>query len=185
MQNRSYVLQVFIIKRKNFGEADKFITVFSREYGKVTLKAKGIRKISSRRAGDLELFNQATLLVVKGRGDMDVITEVQLTRNYTHFCNDYYKTHIAYQLVELVDKLTGQHEKHEDLYKLLDLAFTYLSQATIDHKTFQNVVMRFKIRILDILGFGVPSTNNHTILTEHIEAIMERKLLAGKSFDII
>ncbi|MBI4096902.1 MAG: DNA repair protein RecO, partial [Candidatus Levybacteria bacterium] len=52
---RTFRTEGIIIKRKNFGEADRILTVFTKEYGKLQVKAKGIRRIPSRRSAHVEL----------------------------------------------------------------------------------------------------------------------------------
>ncbi len=51
--NRSYLIEGIVIKRRNSGESDRLVTVYSPTHGKITLKAKGVRK-STRRSGQLE-----------------------------------------------------------------------------------------------------------------------------------
>ena len=56
----SYKTEAIVLKRTNFGEADRLVTVFSQPRGKLVLLAKGIRRLTSRKKGHLELFNRAT-----------------------------------------------------------------------------------------------------------------------------
>ncbi|MBI2622470.1 DNA repair protein RecO, partial [Candidatus Microgenomates bacterium] len=71
---RSYRAEGIILKRTNFGEADRFLTVFSKRHGKIKILAKGVRRITSRRGPNIELFNLATLYIHKGR-HLDILTE--------------------------------------------------------------------------------------------------------------
>ena len=54
---RSFKTEGIVIKRRNFNEADRIITVFSKRNGKINIKASGVRKITSRRSPHLELLN--------------------------------------------------------------------------------------------------------------------------------
>jgi Recombination protein O N terminal len=193
MISRYRKLHCFIIKRKNYREKDKIITVFTKEKGKLTLLAKGIRNIKSKRAGSLELFNQVFMQAAK-TGGMDVITEVELLKTFPQFSKDYQKTQIAFQIIELIDKLTYEKQEHVELYQLLDTAMTYVNNLNINVETHRNaslpikksqiltkeksdeIIIRFKKRILNLLGFGAPDTNDLNILTTYIESIIEKTL---------
>jgi DNA repair protein RecO (recombination protein O) len=183
VQSRYNKLHAFIIKRRNWGEADKIVTVFSWEKGKVTLLAKGVRKITSRRASSLELFNKVTLLAVATKG-MDLITELQLETHHPSFSQDYVKANTAYQLVELVDKLTAENEPHEQLYELLSKALEFIEMTEITKEKMDAVAVRFKVRILELLGFGLPKIQNLEELTAFIEEITEKKLVSRRHFEI-
>lgn len=180
---RSYKIQAFILKRRNYGEADKIITVFSKEHGKLILMAKGIRRIHSRRAGVLELFNEVSLMVVKAKG-MDIAAEASIINSYLNFSKDYLKTQVAYQLIELIEKLTPENQPNEELYELIGKAFEYIKSTDIDKQKLDKVLIRFETRILEILGFGVPSNPTLESLTEHIESILEKKLVAKKHLEV-
>jgi len=181
---RNYLLDCFIIKRINYREVDKLITVFSRQKGKIILKARGIRKISSKRSGSLELCNQTRILVVKGRGDMDVITEVALDRDFSILGREFYRTKIAYELLELVNTFAPEHAENEALYELLQKALEFVASQDFNTDIADKASLRFKTRMLDLLGYGLHSNLTHSRLNEIIEELSERKLHAHQSFSL-
>jgi len=68
----SYKTEAIVLKRVSFGEADRLVTVFSRNRGKLTLLAKGIRRLTSRKKGHLELFCQVDKLTAENQEHPDV-----------------------------------------------------------------------------------------------------------------
>jgi len=182
--HRGYILDCFIIRRKNYQEADKLITVFSRQKGKLTLKAKGIRKLSSRRSASLELFNQVRMQIAKGRGDMDVITEVALEKDYSSLSSQLQRTKIAYELVELVNTFALEQNENIALYELLTKALDFISSEEFDLTLADKTSLRFKLRILELMGYGLHFDYSHSQMNQVIEELMERKLLAHHSFSM-
>jgi len=73
---RSYKTEGIVLKRINYGEADRILTIYTKRHGKIRAIAKGVRKLTSRKAGSLELFNNVVLFLVKGK-NLDIITEAQ------------------------------------------------------------------------------------------------------------
>ena len=81
MRDRLYRVEAVIIKRTDVGEADRLLTLFTAERGKLRVIAKGARKPSSHKSGHVELFNHVNLLIAKGR-NLDLITQAETLDSY-------------------------------------------------------------------------------------------------------
>lgn len=173
--DRTYKTEVIVLKRINYAEADKIITVFSKHYGKIKCLAKGVRKLTSRKGGNLELFNLVTMFLAKGK-NLDIVTEAQVIDSFSGFRQDLKKTAIAFQLSELVDRFTRENQANWQVFEVLKNSFNKLSQAEVD---LEKLVIDFKIKILEHTGFGLPTEINSKSLDSHIEKIIEKKV---KSF---
>ncbi|OQY48228.1 MAG: DNA repair protein RecO [Anaerolineaceae bacterium 4572_78] len=147
---RLYNTQVIILRRTNYGEADRFLTVFSVDKGKLRLLAKGVRKITSRRAGHVELFTHATIQVAKGR-NIDILTQADTIEAYAALRNDLLKIGRAYYLTELVDKFTQEGDVNEPLFH--HLAKTLIRLAESDKKTEMMIIRYFEVHLLRVTGF--------------------------------
>ncbi|MFN2162508.1 MAG: DNA repair protein RecO, partial [Candidatus Promineifilaceae bacterium] len=55
-RERTYRTEAIVLKRSDFGEADRLLTLYSKEFGKIRAIAKGARKPQSRKTGHVELF---------------------------------------------------------------------------------------------------------------------------------
>ncbi|KKR32290.1 MAG: repair protein RecO protein, partial [Candidatus Gottesmanbacteria bacterium GW2011_GWC2_39_8] len=84
---RTYKTEGIILRRINFGEADRLITIFSKHYGKQKVLGKGVRKIKSRRAPHLELFNRSVIFLHRGK-NFDIITEAQTINSFSDLRKD-------------------------------------------------------------------------------------------------
>ena len=76
-RSRTYRTQAVILRRRDVGDADRVLTVFTPDRGKLELIGKGIRKTTSRKAGHLETFTHVALVVVQAR-TWDLITEAAM-----------------------------------------------------------------------------------------------------------
>jgi DNA repair protein RecO (recombination protein O) len=115
---RHFRTEGIIIKRKNLGEADRLLTVFTKDYGKMQVKAAGVRKITSRRSAHIELLNHASLSLYKGHIS-PVLTEVKLIDDYAAIKADFNKIGLAYHLCELIDGLCPDNQEHMKVFYLL------------------------------------------------------------------
>ncbi len=136
-----------ILKRRNFGEADRILTVFSLHKGKISVLAKGVRRITSRRAGNVELLNRSILYLYQGKG-MPILTEATTLDTYSKLKEDLTLSTYAYHLIELVDKLTAENQENRILYEHL---FEVLKR--LERKPRQILIRAFEAKILSNLGF--------------------------------
>lgn len=170
----SYKTEGIILKRINLGEADRILTLFTKHYGKVSLLAKGIRRTTSRKGGNLELFNQVKIFASKGRS-LDIVTEVEVINSFKDWRRDLKKVAVAYQLCELIDKLSAELVENQEVYDLLLNGLTNLLPVT-DH---QSLITNFELSLLQSLGFwprgkAVGNLN----LEGYIENLINRRLKA-------
>ncbi len=171
---RVYKTEGIILKRKNVGEADRIVTVFTKEYGKLRLIAKGIRKIASRRAPHLEVFTQVILMVHTGRS-MESITEVTTLQAFESLRENLTRVSLAYYLCDLVDSLMPEKQEQEEIYDLLFHALSGLQ--TVEDAVLYSHSKAFTLELLWALGFLPRNKSlNGVRLQEFIETITERKL---------
>lgn len=169
--NRTYKTEGVILKGFNFGEADRILTIFTKHYGKIKARAPGVRRLSSRKAGNLELFNQVRIFLAKGK-TFDVLTEVEVINSFEKARKDLKKVSLFYYLVELVERLTAEEQENQQVYNLLVETFRRLLKGD----SLKKIVVEFQKKILEILGFGVPESDDFKVLQNFIEDIIERRL---------
>jgi DNA repair protein RecO (recombination protein O) len=143
-----YKTKGIIIKRSDFGEADKFITIFTDTEGKIKTKAKGIRWILSKNKGHLELFTYSDLLIAEGR-EIDTVASATTIESFKNIKSDLKKTALAYYFCELVDKLTPEKDKNVKIFDLLLQSLRFL-----DKDGNREILSRyFELNFLSHLGY--------------------------------
>src|SRR5258706_6458598 len=76
LHSRVYTTEAIVLRRTDFGEADRILTLFTPSYGKVRAIAKGARRTTSRLAGHLEPFTRTQLLLATGR-ELDIVAQAE------------------------------------------------------------------------------------------------------------
>lgn len=178
----TFKTEAIVLKRSNFGEADKIITFYTPCYGKIVCLAKGVRKMTSRKKGSLEIFNKVVLFAVKGKG-MNIITEVETLNTFSSWKDDLKKIITAYQASELVDKLTVEEHEQEEVYFLLSSFFENLTQLLESETKF--AVDRLSQNILMALGFwqrGKPFPSDFNTLS-YVEEIIEKEIKSRRCYN--
>ena len=109
--------------------------------------AKGVRRITSRRGGNVELLNKVKIQVFQGKG-MDLLTEAESLKTFSKIKNDLmistYSSHIA----ELADRLLPEEQPNPQAYNLLVIVLNLL-----ENNPRQIFIRAFEVKLLTVLGF--------------------------------
>ncbi|MEX1020799.1 MAG: DNA repair protein RecO [Litorilinea sp.] len=125
-RQRIYRSHALILRRRDYSEADRILTVLTPHRGKQELIAKGIRKTSSRKAGHLELYTHTSLMLAEGR-TWDVVTEVSTVESYRKIREDLEKISQAGYLCELADAFSESEDENLPLWDLVILGLRALN----------------------------------------------------------
>jgi hypothetical protein len=117
-QPHSFRAEALVLRHSDWGEADRLLTLFTRELGKVRAIAKGVRKIRSRKAGHLEPFTRVSLQLARGR-DLLIVTQAETVDAYLPLGESLVLTGYASYVIELLDRFTYEEGENRALYSLL------------------------------------------------------------------
>src|SRR5438045_6553086 len=128
MRERVYRTEAVIIRRSDFGEADRLLTLIT-PMGKRRVVAKGARKTTSRLAGHIELFTHAGLLLAVGR-NLDIVTQSTILHSFDTLRGDLRRIGAAYYVAELIDRLIEEEEEDRPAFDLLVATLQALDTTT-------------------------------------------------------
>lgn len=169
---RSYKTEGIVIKRRNFGEADRILTVFTKREGKIKVKAAGVRRINSRRSPHIELLNHSFLTLHKGQS-LPILTEAEAIENFSQIKKNLTKIGFAYHICELIDGLCAENQENKTVFALLLETLRRLSKE----EDVADIIYGFEIELLTNLGFYPRFRFIRNLDTQaFIEQILERKL---------
>ncbi|MBI4320604.1 MAG: DNA repair protein RecO [Chloroflexi bacterium] len=143
-----YRTEALVLKRVDFGEADKLLTLYTPTMGKTRAIAKGVRRPTSRLGGHVELFVHSQMLIAKGRS-LDIVTQSETIHSFMSMRQDLGRTSLAYFASELLDKLTGEHIENFPAYELALRTFQRIDESPDP----ELVLQFFQIRLLGHLGY--------------------------------
>jgi len=123
--------QGIVLARTNYGEADRIITFLTRDFGKVRVIAKGVRKEKSKLAGGIELFSVSDIGFVPGRGELGTLTSSRLITHYGGFLYDLAKVDFVYGALKVVHKFTTD-DAGEEYFILVQQLFMALNEPRLD-----------------------------------------------------
>ncbi|MCS7172749.1 MAG: DNA repair protein RecO [Armatimonadetes bacterium] len=143
-----YKVEGIVLGRRNLGEADRVLTLLTREYGKLAVKAKAVRRPSSRLAGRLEPFTHARFLLARGR-TLDVVAQVEVITSFASLRADLLRTAWAAVCAELTDRMLQGLDPHPEVFETLLQAQEALAGGDPEMAT-----LWYALRLVRHLGYG-------------------------------
>ncbi len=148
---QTFRTEAIILRRTNYGEADRILNVLTPERGKLSAIAKGVRKAKSKLAGGLELFATCDITLISGKSDMYTVSSARLIKFYGDILKDYDHMQLAYELVKMINRVTETVSESEFYYLLRD-SLVHLNELSVDHRI---VELWFRLRFAAALGVGL------------------------------
>jgi DNA repair protein RecO (recombination protein O) len=145
-----YKEQGVVLRSYKLGEADKIVTVMTQGSGKVRAVAKGIRKTTSRFGARLEPTTHVSLMVYRGRGSLDTVSQVEIISPFLPIREDLGLFAAAETMLEATDKVAEEHERNIRLFMLLIGGLRALEARPADPTA---VAESFLLKLLSLSGF--------------------------------
>ncbi len=171
---RSYKTEAIILKRRNFGEADRILTIFTKYNGKITVKAPGVRRIASRRSSHIELLNLPIFTLYKSsKTFFPIVTEAQTLEDFSPVKDNLHKIGYAYYICELINGLCADNQENRSVFFL----FKNILARLADEENYSILVSYFEKELLRTLGFWSEARMLETQNSRWVmEGLLERKL---------
>ncbi|HXK52882.1 DNA repair protein RecO [Candidatus Nomurabacteria bacterium] len=149
---KKHNLTCIVLKSFNYKDTDKIYTLFSEERGKISVTAKGVRKITSKRAGSLDTLNLIHASISEAKSGQLYLSELEVIDPFKNIKNAYDLSNKAYYLIEIVDKFLFDQQEHRNLFLALLRSLSLLDK---NPSTSDFSVCYFELRIMEYLGYGI------------------------------
>jgi DNA repair protein RecO (recombination protein O) len=145
----SFRVSAVVLRHSELGEADRLLTLYTREHGKMRVVAKGARKVTSRKAGHLEPFTHVTLQLAKGR-DLMIVTQAETVNAFLGIGENLTKMGYASYVIELLDRLVYEDDGgNPGVFKM----FLETLERIEKESDAWTAVRYYEMRLLDHAGF--------------------------------
>jgi len=117
-----------VLRRIDYGEADRIITILTPDHGKLTMMARGARRSNSKLAGGIEQLSINEFVFMQGKGNMERLISSQLVKHFGNIVKNIDATMLAYELIKLLHKTT-EEVTDAAYYHLIEQMFYALNQT--------------------------------------------------------
>jgi DNA repair protein RecO (recombination protein O) len=116
-----------VLRQRDLAEADRIVTLLTRERGKLSAVAKGVKRPRSKLSAALQPFCHSAVLLAEGRS-LDVVSQARIVRFFHRLREDLTRVTCASHLVELTDRLVAEHAPAGQVFDLLRTALCRLEE---------------------------------------------------------
>lgn len=163
-----YKTQGIIVKRTDLGETDRLLTIYTKDFGKLLVRAKAIKKSQAKLKGHLELFIHSYLMLAQGK-NFDIITNAETIESFPELHKYIDSLAVSYYLADCLDKLMAGPERDPRIWNLVLESLQQLDKidaqqdAGQPHKqdagqprreSLEPIVKNFETNLLEFLGYG-------------------------------
>jgi DNA repair protein RecO (recombination protein O) len=150
--------QGIVLKQVNMGEADRIITLFTDNLGKVQAVAHGARKAKSKLMSSTQIFSYCEYVLYKGK-NLYTISQSEIKESFQVLLGDLYTLTYSSYLVELINVMTQYDETNIELFRLILKVLYLMSGSEIDKEL---LVRAFELKSMSISGY-MPDLNRCSI----------------------
>lgn len=106
-----------VIRQADFSESSRVLTLFTRDFGKVSCLAKGVKRLKSAFEGSLDLLSECSVVFIhKQTGGLSLLTEAQLRQRFKPSPKSLIHLYGGFYLAELLNSLTEENDPHPELF---------------------------------------------------------------------
>lgn len=139
--------EAIVIRTTDYGETNKIITLYTREWGKVGVMARGAKKPNSRLSSITQLFTHGYFLVQKSTG-LGSLQQGEMLTSMRGIGEDIFLTAYASYIVELTDKCTEDKKPNPFHFELLYQTLNYMNEG-YDPDVLMNI---YEMKMLNVMG---------------------------------
>jgi DNA repair protein RecO len=177
MAQKSFSTQALIIKRSNYRETDRFVTLLTPSRGKLMVVAKGVRKLNSSKRAFLEPGNIVKALIINTKGPALLTQATLLSAGLRNGAN-LSKIRQLLQILEIFDKLFVEEELEPTLYALV----LEIRKLVLLKRQNRQLIQDKLCQLIEMLGFQNPKESQHKSIIDYVSALSEKKC---KSFEYL
>lgn len=123
----TFTVEAVVLKTDDFGDANRVVTLFTKEHGKLEANAYGCRRSRSPLSGALQMFNHISAELTRG-SKVDVIREADILNFYDALTKDLERLAYASLLFEIINRMTLPRQQELETFKLLTNSLPVLSK---------------------------------------------------------
>ena len=146
-ENRGIKVKGIVLKRINYKEADRILTVYTDEFGKITALAKGVRKMTSKKRGHIEPMCYSSLYLIK-IGEWYLITQSETINSFSNIKNSPAELKAGILILEALDKITETGDSNPILLELCVKTLKFIGQ-----RDYLDITAAYLIKLLKLSGF--------------------------------
>ncbi|MEZ6063613.1 MAG: DNA repair protein RecO [Planctomycetaceae bacterium] len=142
--------EAIVIRLADFSESSRVVTLFSKEFGKISALAKGAKRLKGSFDAALDLLSQCRIVFIrKSSASLDLLTEARLAKRFRPASGSLTSLYGGYYVADLLCKLTEDYDPSPELFDLAVRTLDDLADEQLDSAT---TLVQFEVSLLQCIG---------------------------------
>jgi len=147
-----YRTQGLFLKKEDREEADQLFTIYTKDFGKLEVLGRAIRKITSKLRAGTEIFYLSEIEFIQGK-TYKTLTDAISIEKFENLRKSLVRLKIAYKISEVFDNLVRGQEADEKIWRLLLEVIKILNKPEISNWKLRIVYYYFFWNLFSLLGY--------------------------------
>ena len=165
-----------VLKSVDFAEADKLVGILSHNHGYQEFVARGARRLNSKKAPHLDLFNKVKFQAGRGNSPQQLI-QADTEEYFPQLKSNLEKVRIALSIAEILTSILPQEEEDRESYLSLANFYTSLNKS-LEHNEIARLTNDYSLYLLRHLGYPQPKVLNPSTISVYFENLINKKIVS-------
>ncbi|HEY8160265.1 MAG TPA: DNA repair protein RecO [Methylobacter sp.] len=143
-----YLQPAFILQQRKYRESSLIIDVLTRDFGRISLLAKGVRKAKSKTAGMLQPFIPLLISYV-GKAELKTLTNVEIIQPFNEVKG--LALYCGFYINELVVCFLHKYDPHPEVFSDYGECLFALSHSS----NIEAALRLFELNLMEYAGYGL------------------------------
>ncbi|MCY3760445.1 MAG: DNA repair protein RecO [Gemmatimonadetes bacterium] len=141
-----------VVRTRRMGETSKLVTLYSEEFGKLKVVAKGARRPKSKFGAALEVMTEVqAVCYLREDRDLQTLSECDVVQSFPALLRDFRRLSFASAACESIDRIAIEQEPNQRLYRCLTGVLAALEE--VDPEQIESLFWYFQLRLAEALGY--------------------------------
>jgi DNA repair protein RecO (recombination protein O) len=171
MSHKIYHTEGFVIAGSNYGEANRYLSIFTRDFGLVYASAQSLRKATSKLRFSLQDFSYSKIDLVRGK-EIWRVTNAKKISGYEKFNKNLESIKMLANIFRLIKRLCHGEEENPELFLYLQEIYSFLEKEELSVEDIKNFECISVLKILHCLGYIGDAKNLSIFVSNNISHSM-------------
>ena len=180
MSHQIHHTEGFVISGKNYGEANRYLSIFTKDFGLIRASAQSVRKVTSKLRFSLQDFSYSKIDLVRGK-EIWRVTNARKITGYEKLSKNPESLKFLANIFSLLKRLCTGEEANTELFNYLVEIYNFLENEELGEEVLKNFECVSVLRILNYLGYIGASENTSFITSPLSLAVLSQAGLVRRA----
>lgn len=147
-----YKTSAFVFKKEDRLEADRVFSVFTKDFGRIEILGKAIRKINSKLRSGIEVFSLSEIEFIQGR-NQKTLTDAVFTNKFNNLTTEPERMLLAFKISDILENFLLGQEADQRIWNIIVDIFEKLNDYSLSPTHYSLIYYYFFWNFISVLGY--------------------------------